>query len=80
MKGTVGVLGVGLIGGSIGLSARRAGAHVIGADCDPSALEAALARGAIDAAIETEELYRQAEVVAIATHLESTLDELKRLA
>jgi prephenate dehydrogenase len=80
VKGTVGVLGVGLIGGSIGLSARRAGAHVIGADCDPSALEAALARGAIDAAIETEELYRQADVVAIATHLESTLDELKRLA
>ena len=43
------VLGVGLIGGSIGLAARRrAGAHVCGYDPDPRACAAALELGAID--------------------------------
>jgi prephenate dehydrogenase len=45
----VAVLGVGLIGGSIGLAARaRAGAQVSGYDPDPAACETALERGAID--------------------------------
>jgi prephenate dehydrogenase len=43
------ILGVGLIGGSIGLAARaRASAHVRGYDPDPAVLQAALDRGAID--------------------------------
>jgi prephenate dehydrogenase len=43
------VLGVGLIGGSIGLAARaRAGAEVCGYDPDPAACETALGLGAID--------------------------------
>jgi prephenate dehydrogenase len=45
----VAVLGVGLIGGSIGLAARaRAGAYVCGFDTDPMALRTALHMGAID--------------------------------
>lgn len=45
----IAVLGVGLIGGSIGLSARaRAGAQVCGYDPDTAACETALERGAID--------------------------------
>ncbi len=45
----VAVLGVGLIGGSIGLAAhKRAGAHVCGFDPDGAALQAALELGAID--------------------------------
>jgi prephenate dehydrogenase len=45
----VAVLGVGLIGGSIGLAARaRAGAHVRGWDPDPDACARALELGAID--------------------------------
>ena len=49
----VAVLGVGLIGGSIGLAARaRAGAHVSGYDPDGGVLERALALGAIDSASE----------------------------
>ncbi len=46
----IAVLGVGLIGGSIGLAARRRaeGATVAGWDPDPRALERALERGAID--------------------------------
>jgi len=45
----VAVLGVGLVGGSIGLAARaRAGAEVCGYDTDPAALRTALRLGAID--------------------------------
>jgi prephenate dehydrogenase len=45
----VAVLGVGLIGGSIGLAAReRAAAHVSGYDPDPEVCRSALGRGAID--------------------------------
>jgi prephenate dehydrogenase len=45
----VAVLGVGLIGGSVALAARRAdGVRVLGWDRDPAVLEQALAAGAID--------------------------------
>lgn len=56
------MLGVGLIGGSIGLAARaRAGARVTGWDADPSAGSRARARGAID-----EDAARIADAVASA--------------
>src|SRR3954470_13776622 len=42
------VLGVGLIGGSIGLAARAEGAEVAGFDTDPEVLAAARGRGEID--------------------------------
>lgn len=49
----VAVLGVGLIGGSIGLAARRRlGAHVVGFDADADALRLAKELGAIDEAAE----------------------------
>ncbi|HEY7935141.1 MAG TPA: prephenate dehydrogenase/arogenate dehydrogenase family protein [Solirubrobacteraceae bacterium] len=45
----IAILGVGLIGGSIGMAARsRAGAHVTGYDTDPRVLDRALQLGAID--------------------------------
>jgi len=50
----VAVVGVGLIGGSVGLAARqRLGAHVVGYDPSAGALEAAIARGAIAEACST---------------------------
>jgi prephenate dehydrogenase len=42
------VLGVGLIGGSVGLAARREGCEVAGWDVDPAVLDAAASRGAVD--------------------------------
>src|SRR3954469_5505043 len=42
------VLGVGLIGGSVGLAARAGGTEVAGFDTDPDVLAAARERGAID--------------------------------
>ncbi len=79
-KNTLGILGVGAIGGSIGLRARRNGAYVVGADSDPAALENARNFGAIDATATTEELIRTADEYVIAAHLEPTLLELERLA
>ncbi|HEX4483166.1 MAG TPA: prephenate dehydrogenase/arogenate dehydrogenase family protein [Solirubrobacteraceae bacterium] len=64
----VAVLGVGLIGGSIGLAARqRASAHVRGYDPDERVRERALALGAIDlAASSVAEAVEGAEVVFVA--------------
>lgn len=64
----VAVLGVGLIGGSVGLAARaRAQAHVRGYDPDPEALRTAKACGAIDeGAADIAAAVAQAQVVFAA--------------
>lgn len=64
----IAVLGVGLIGGSIGMAARaRAGAEVIGFDPDQACLEEAMRMGAIDtAASSIEEACAEAELVFCA--------------
>ena len=49
----IAVLGVGLIGGSIGLAAREGGAEVVGYDADRDVIEAALERGAVQHAAES---------------------------
>ena len=60
----VGVIGLGLIGGSIALAAReRLGAHVSGWDANPLATKAALKRGVID---EVAQVSADADVVVIA--------------
>jgi prephenate dehydrogenase len=62
------VVGVGLIGGSIGLAAReRLGAHVRGYDPDPAVLRRAAARGAIDeAAGDVGEAVAEADAAFVA--------------
>jgi prephenate dehydrogenase len=64
----IAVLGVGLIGGSIGLAARRRlGAEVAGFDPDPATLQRAVREGAIDSpAGSTTEACEGAEVVFCA--------------
>jgi prephenate dehydrogenase len=64
----VALVGVGLIGGSIGLAARRAGAQVCGYDPDPHARASALELGAIDTqAVDIPSAVADAEVVFVAT-------------
>jgi prephenate dehydrogenase len=65
----VAVLGVGLIGGSIGLAARRrAGARVVGYDPEADALFRAVELGAIDEpAFEVADAVRDADLVFVAT-------------
>jgi len=63
------VVGVGLIGGSFALAARRAGAvaNVVGYDRDPSALQRAIELGVIDTAAESvTDCARGAELVMVA--------------
>lgn len=76
----VGIFGVGAIGGSIGLRARRNGARVVGADCDGAALQQARSLGAIDSVAEPHELANLCDVLVVASHLGPTLREIERLA
>jgi len=78
----VAVIGVGLIGGSIGLAAReRLGAHVRGYDPADGVLDEALERGAVDTAAESigsaldgaDTAFVAAPVGALAAALEETL-------
>jgi prephenate dehydrogenase len=70
------VLGVGLIGGSIGLAARRrTGAYVVGYDHEASALSSAVELGAIDEpAFAISDAVRDADVVFIATPVGAATD------
>ena len=72
----VAVLGVGLIGGSIGLAARaRAGAHVCGYDPDADVRAKALALGAIDeAAADVAAAVAGADVVFVAAPVSSLVE------
>ncbi len=78
----IAVLGLGLIGGSIGLAARREGIEVAGYDPDPDVLATALERGAIDrgaasvagALGEADVAFACAPVGALAELVEAVLD------
>jgi prephenate dehydrogenase len=77
----VAILGVGLIGGSIGLAARaRAGAHVYGYDPDPQVRATALRLGAIDTeSPDVAGAVREADVVFVASPV-GVLPDVVRLA
>ncbi|MGA3361738.1 MAG: prephenate dehydrogenase/arogenate dehydrogenase family protein [Solirubrobacteraceae bacterium] len=81
----VAVVGVGLIGGSIGLAAReRLGAHVVGFDPDKGVGSAALQRGAVErVAASVAEAVANAELVFVAAPvgvLAETLDAVLEAA
>jgi prephenate dehydrogenase len=75
----VGIVGTGLIGGSVGMRVRRNGGFVVGYDADTGALARALEIGAIDMAATRDELYAQARTVVIAAHVDGTIAEIDRL-
>lgn len=65
---TVGIVGVGLIGASLGMAMRRRALaeRVVGVDVDPTAIAIAKARGAIDVGGSDVGLLRGAELVVVA--------------
>ena len=71
------VVGVGLIGGSIGAALRRAGWHVVGRDLHRAGLEDALARGVIDE-IAGPDGPVDAELTFVATPVGVIADEVRR--
>jgi len=77
---TLGVIGTGLIGGSIGLAARSRGWTVLGHDADASAATLALSAGALDEIAERDAIYRGCAIIAIAAPVQATLDEVRALS
>lgn len=76
---TLGIIGTGLIGGSIGLRARELGWRVMGCDADARAAEEAAACGAIDRAVPRAVILEQADAVVIASHTSATIAELEAM-
>ena len=68
------IIGLGLIGGSVGLALRERGWHVTGDDHDASRVDRALALGALDAAGMDD----GAEVTFVATPVLTVVDQVKR--
>lgn len=75
----IGIVGLGLIGGSLGLDLRSQGHHVVGVSRKPETCDRAIARGAVDNASVTMTLMKDTDVVFICTPLaamEATVLEL----
>jgi prephenate dehydrogenase len=76
----VALLGVGLIGGSIGLAARRRlGARVVGWNRSPAALEIALSNGAIDEAAQSLDDLGDADVAIASVSVDALPDAVRDL-
>lgn len=76
---TLGIIGTGMIGASVGLRARRNGTRVLGCDKDDAALVEALDRGAIDERVTRDALLERSSCIVIAAPVEATCAELVRL-
>ena len=76
---TAGIVGTGMIGSSVGLRLSELGWSVTGHDVDAAACTRAVERGAIGAAVTLEDLYRDSDVIVLASHLRGTLFELARM-
>src|SRR5215207_3078733 len=72
MSNTLGIIGVGLIGGSVGLAARDSGWEVVGVDT-PQVLENAAQSGAIHRASTLKEV-READLVVLAAPISKVTD------
>ncbi len=75
----IGIIGLGLIGGSLGLDFRTLGHRVLGVSRQVQTCERAIARGAVDEASVDLQLMQQAEVVFLCTPLgvmEATVKDL----
>jgi prephenate dehydrogenase len=81
--GTVAIIGVGLIGGSIGMSvrARRLAAEVVGVGRDPGRLDQAIGLGAIDrGTTDLSAGVAYADVVVVCTPVSQVAEDVGRVA
>lgn len=65
--GSCGIVGVGLMGGSLGLALRARGLSVVAVDDDPATLKTALERGAADRGSPNASILEGADLVVICT-------------
>ncbi|MEH2160604.1 MAG: prephenate/arogenate dehydrogenase [Nostoc sp.] len=75
----IGILGLGLIGGSLGFDLRSQGHHILGVSRRESTCEKAVAIGSVDEASVDLSLLAAAEVVFICTPLALILPQLKEM-
>lgn len=76
----VAVVGVGLIGGSVGMAARRRlGAHVVGWNRSPAVLRVALERGAIDEAVTSIDEIGAADIAIAGVAVDALPDVVRTL-
>jgi prephenate dehydrogenase len=81
--GTVAIVGVGLIGGSIGLALRTRGlaSEVVGVGRDPTTLEEAARLGAIDrGTVELDSAVAGAQVVVVCTPVSRIANQVRQVA
>jgi prephenate dehydrogenase len=76
---TLGIIGTGLIGGSIGLRARELGLRVIGYDADPQAAEEAVRCGVLDESVPLAQVDERADIIVIGAHINGTIAHLERM-
>ncbi|MEZ0325509.1 MAG: prephenate dehydrogenase [Fimbriimonas sp.] len=75
---TVGIAGLGLIGGSIGLALRKPGNRILGYDPSPAACATAIERQCVDHSVTLQEL-AEAEAIFIASTPSSVISVLEGL-
>ena len=72
---TIGVVGLGLIGGSMARAASALGRHVLGFDKDPAVIEQALLHGAIEEALSPDQISR-CDLLLVALYPQAAVDFL----
>jgi prephenate dehydrogenase len=76
---TLGVVGTGALGASIGFRGRELGWRVTGLDASEPQARAALERGAIDEIVTRDDLYAHSDTVVLAMPPRAVVDELLAL-
>ena len=76
----IGIVGLGLIGGSLGLDLRSQGHRVMGLSQRRSTCELAIGRGAVDDASEDAVILKTCEVVFICTPLSKIVNTIVKIA
>ncbi|MCB0410464.1 MAG: prephenate dehydrogenase [Flavobacteriales bacterium] len=75
---TIGIIGLGLIGGSLGLTMKKSkDFKVIGFDLNPKNAQKALELGLVDNITEKEALLKEADIIIVATPTKASISVLK---
>lgn len=76
----IGIIGLGLIGGSLGLALKKARNYrIIGFDLNPKNAQKALELGLVDCINETEKLLKEADIIIVATPTKASINILKEV-
>lgn len=76
----IGIIGLGLIGGSLGLDLRSQGLNVLGVSRNPRTCEIALQQGVVDHASIHLEILTEAEIIFICTPIDKIISTVERLS